>query len=297
MKPVLSLTVQVVLILLGILSLLAFARDGLQFFVLEAHAGDTREPGAVFRDCTDCPEMVVIRAGSFTMGSPEGEEGRTNNEGPQRYVTIAKPFAVGRFEVTFAEWDACVADGGCNGYRPDDNGWGRRGARPVINVSWYDAQAYMQWISTKTGKTYRLLSEAEWEYVARASTITPFYTGETILTDQANYDGTYTYGPARRRGEYRKQTVAVGSFPPNAFGLYDMHGNVWEWCQDAWNNSYDGPGRPDDGRPWLSGNSRLRVLRGGSWGNNPQDLRSATRNYDFPTDRAISVGFRLASTL
>jgi formylglycine-generating enzyme required for sulfatase activity len=130
----------------------------------------------VFKECENCPEMVVVPSGSFTMGSPASEEGRGNEEGPQHSVTLAKPFAVGRFAVTFDEWDACVADGGCNGHRPDDKGWGR-GRQPVINVSWADAKAYVAWLSRKTGKPYRLLSEAEREYVTRAGTTTPFWWG------------------------------------------------------------------------------------------------------------------------
>ena len=137
--------------------------------------------------------MVVVPAGEFMMGSPAGEEGRSDDEGPQRKVTIAKPFAVGKFEVTFAEWDACVAAGGCK-HKPDDQGWGR-GKRPVINVSWDDiTKEYLPWLSRKTGKTYRLLTEAEWEYAARAGTTTPFSTGQTITPEQANFNGNYTYG-------------------------------------------------------------------------------------------------------
>jgi hypothetical protein len=175
--------------------------------------------------------MVVVPAGSFTMGSPPSEEGRSDSEGPQHRVTIARPFAVGKFEVTFAEWDACVAAGGCS-HRPGDQGWGR-GNRPVIDVSWNDiTQQYLPWLSRKTGKTYRLLSEAEWEYAARAGTTTAFSTGRTITPEQANFDGNYTYGGSAK-GVYRSKTVEVGSFPPNAFGLFDMHGNLWEWCRTA----------------------------------------------------------------
>ena len=155
--------------------------------------------GAVFQDAPFA-EMVVVPAGEFIMGSPESEEERYSDEGPQREVTFGQRFAVGRFAVTFEEWDACVADGGCNGYRPDDEGWGR-GRRPVINVSWDDAQAYAAWLSRKTGKTYRLLSEAEWEYVVRAGTTTPFWWGASISLQQANYDGNYTYGSGPK-GEY-----------------------------------------------------------------------------------------------
>ena len=153
-------------------------------------------PIKVFRDCPKCPEMVVVPAGSFMMGSPSSEADRFYLEDPQHRVTIAAPFAVGKYEVSFAEWDACVAAGGCNGYRPDDEGWGR-GQRPAINVSWKDAKAYVAWLSRKTGERYRLLSEAEWEYVARAGTTGPFHFGSTISTDQANYNGYLIYGAGR----------------------------------------------------------------------------------------------------
>ena len=251
-------------------------------------------PGRVFRDCDVCPEMVVVPAGSFMMGSPPGEEGRADSEGPQRKVTIARPFAVGKFEVTFAEWDACVAAGGCK-HNPGDQGWGR-GKRPVIDVSWDDiTKEYLPWLSRKTGKSYRLLSEAEWEYVARAGTTTPFSTGRTITPKQANFAGNYTYGGSAK-GVYRSKTIEVGSFPPNAFGLYDMHGNVWEWVQDCWNGSYTGA--PSDGSAWTTGDCGRRVLRGGSWFLDPQVLRSASRGRLTPDDRGNKGGgFRVGRTL
>ena len=174
------------------------------------------EPGRVFRDCDACPEMVVVPAGSFMMGSPSSEEGRDDDEGPVHRVTIPAAFAVGKYEVTFSEWEACVAGGGCDGHRPGDLGWGR-GQRPVIHVSWKDARSYVGWLSRKTGKQYRLLSEAEWEYSARAGTTGPFHFGSTISTDQANYNGNYgTYGSGRR-GSIGEKTVPVGSFPANGF--------------------------------------------------------------------------------
>lgn len=239
--------------------------------------------------------MVVVPAGSFTMGSPTGEKDRETDGGSQHQVTFAQQFAVGKFSVTFDEWDSCVADGGCNGYRPADQGWGRA-KRPVVNVSWDDAKAYLAWLSRKTGKTYRLLSEAEREYVARAGTTTPFWTGSTISTSEANYDGNYTYGGGSK-GEYRRQTVPVDSFQPNPWGLYQVHGNVWEWTEDCWNNSYDGA--PTDGSAWTGGNCNRRVLRGGSWRNHPRNLRSAFR-FDYSTSDRIdakSLGFRVARTL
>jgi len=249
------------------------------------------DPGETFRDCDACPEMVVIPAGSFRMGSPSGEADRQDDEGPQHNVSI-RAFALASTEVTFAQWDACVSDGGCR-HRPEDEGWGR-GNRPVINVSWNDAQEYVRWLSRKTGEEYRLPSEAEWEYSARAGTTTRFSTGNCITTGQANFNGNY---PANGcpKGQYRRRTVAVGSFSPNAFGLHDMHGNVWEWVQDCWNDSYRGA--PSDGSAWMSGDCGRAVLRGGSWGYNGQDLRSAFR-YRGPRDlRNDFTGFRPARSV
>ena len=192
------------------------------------------EPGTEFRDCAECPAMVAVPAGSYTMGSPAAEAGRHADEG-QRRVTIEEPFAVGVYEVTFAEWDACAAAGGCR-HRPGHGGWGR-GRQPVIDVSWDDAQEYVAWLSSKTGRDYRLPTEAEWEYVARAGTATPFHTGATISTAQANYDGlSAPYGPGVT-GAYRGRPIAAGSLVPNAFGLYDVHGNVAELVADCYDAS------------------------------------------------------------
>ena len=187
------------------------------------------KPKDVFKECDACPQMVVVPPGRFMMGSPETEESHLDPEEPQHLVTFAQPFAVGAFAVTFDEWDACVADGGCDGYRPSDQGWGR-GRRPVINVSWHDAKAYVEWLSRKTGRTYRLLSEAEREYAARAGTATPFWWGSSISTEQANYDGNVVYGGGPN-GEYRQRTLSVESFQPNPCGLYQVHGNVLEWTR------------------------------------------------------------------
>jgi formylglycine-generating enzyme required for sulfatase activity len=195
--------------------------------------------------------------------------------------------------VTFAQWDACVAAGGCGGYRPEDQGWGR-GSHPAINVSWDDARAYVRWLGRRTGKTYRLLSEAEWEYTARAGTTTPFHTGPTIGSDQANYDGSYTYGNGKK-GVYRGKTIQVGSFPANAFGLHDMHGNVWEWVADCYSETY--ASAPADGSASTSGNCSRRVLRGGSWGDEPRNVRSANRLGDRWAPRGGSFGFRISRTL
>jgi formylglycine-generating enzyme required for sulfatase activity len=255
------------------------------------------KPKDVFRECDNCPEMVVAPAGSFTMGSPASELQRSTGEEQVR-VTIAQPFAAGKFAVTFDQWDACVADGGCNGYRPADEGWGR-GNRPVINVNWYHANAYAEWLSRKTGKTYRLLSEAEREYVTRAGTMRPFWWGSSISPNQANYDGSYTYadGP---KGEYRARTVPVDSFEANRWGLLNVHGNVWDWTEDCWNDS--NRGNPGNGSARRTGNCIYRVVRGGSWSLDPQYLRAATRVMglaDHPANglRSLNIGFRLARTV
>ena len=254
----------------------------------------TYNPGDVSKDCDACPEMVVVPAGSFTMGSPPGEEGRADDEGPQHRVTIPRAFAVGKFEVTFAEWDACVAAGGCDGYRPEDEGWGR-GKRPAIDVSWKDTKASIEWLSRRTGETYRLPSEAEWEYAARAGTTTPFHFGATIGPDQANYDGNYAYAGGAK-GVYRKKTVAVGSFPANAFGLHDVHGNVWEWVEDCWRGDYKGAAA--DGGAWTTGGEcGQRVLRGGGWSSKPGSARSAFRGRSTSVNRDSGYGFRVARTL
>ena len=252
------------------------------------------KPKDVFRDCPDCPEMVVVPAGSFTMGSPSNEPERSNNETQVR-VSIVAPFAVGRYAVTFDEWDACVADGGCNGHKPSDQGWGR-GKHPVINVNWNDAKRYTTWLSRKTDKPYRLLSEAEREYITRAATKTPFSWGSSITPKQANYDGSAEpYKGGGSNGEYRKRTVSVDSFEPNAWGLYNVHGNVWEWTEDCWNELNDG--NPGNGRARTAGDCASRVIRGGSWFSAPQNLRSANRARFIADVRLNHQGFRVARTL
>ena len=248
--------------------------------------------GQRFRDCPECPGMVVVPAGTFRMGAPKSEKWSQDNERPVHSVSVPS-FAAGVYELTFAEWDACAASGGCGGHRPKDAGWGR-GRRPAIHVSWDDAQSYVRWLSKKTGKRYRLLSESEWEYAARAGTRTPFHTGSTISTGRANYAGYAVYGSGRE-GVYREKTVPVGSFPANAWGLHDVHGNVWEWVEDCWNENYQGA--PRDGSAWVSGDCSDRVLRGGSWLNEPGVLRSANRNWSGTGNRVINSGFRVARTL
>ena len=251
---------------------------------------ETREAGEVFKDCEHCPEMVVVPSGSFMMGSPPSEEGRRNSEGPRHRVTIGSPFAVGVYEVTFAEWDACVRDEGCGGYSPNDGGWGRE-SRPVIYVSWDDAQSYVRWLSRETGEAYRLLNESEWEYAARAGTETRYWWGDDIGQNRAN-----CHGCGSRWDDNRKtaRTAPVGSFAANAFGLHDVHGNVLEWVQDCWWGSYDDA--LDDGSTWERGDCSRRNRRGGSWLNGPEDLRAALRSWLVTGDRYEHVGFRVART-
>jgi formylglycine-generating enzyme required for sulfatase activity len=246
------------------------------------------KPKDTFKECANCPEMTVVPAGSFTMGSPTSEPGHSIDENPQHTVTIARPFAIGRFEVTFDEWDACAADGGCNGYKPSDEGWGR-GRRPVINVSWDDADAYVAWLSKKTGKSYRLPTGAEYEYATRAGTQTAYPWGDAIGTNNANCHACGSQWDAR-------QTAPVGSFAANGFGLYDMVGNVREWTEDCYHARYIGA--PADGSAWIQGaDCSRRVVKGGSWLLAPLFLRSANR-YWFTTDYRLNyLGFRVARTL
>jgi formylglycine-generating enzyme required for sulfatase activity len=257
---------------------------------------DAGAGGRAVRDCPVCPDLVVLPAGEFMMGSPESERGRNRDEGPQRKVAV-QSFAIGKFEVTFAQWDACAAEGGCK-HKPSDETWGR-GQRPVINVSWQDARQFVAWLSGKTGKAYRLPTEAEWEYAARAITDAsaphpPFSTGATINYKQANYDANFTYGDGKM-GIFRQKTMEVGRFPRNAFGLHDMHGNVWEWVQDCYKDSYHGA--PTDGSAVVQPGCGLRILRGGSWNYFPQLLRSAYRYATAPDVRLDMVGFRVARSL
>ena len=267
--------------------------------------------GTKLRDCDECPELVVVPPGSYMMGSPNSEAKRSSDEGPRHRVTLDLPLAVGVYEVTRGEYSRFVSETGhaagnsCRTYKGGE--WKERSGRhwkkpgfsqtkrhPVVCVNWEDAKAYVRWLSRQTGQTYRLLSESEWEYVARAGTAGPFHTGATISTKQANYDGKHTYGSGRK-GRYRKKTTPVGKFAANAFGLHDVHGNVREWVEDCWNGSYDGA--PLDGSAWVSGNCRQRVLRGGSWLNGPGYLRSAFRYTHTTGYRDFVAGFRVARTL
>jgi formylglycine-generating enzyme required for sulfatase activity len=240
--------------------------------------------------------MVVIPPGSFTMGSPSSEVAREQNEVPRHQVQIAHKLAVGKFAVTFDNWQACVDGGGCQSKpNPADQGWGRS-SRPVINVSWDDAQAYVAWLKRKTGRVYRLLSEAEWEYAARAGTSTPFYTGNCINTNQANYDGNLDYANCgAKTGTSKEKTLPVGSYDANNFGLFDMAGNVWQWVQDCYHASY--VAAPEDGSAWVNGcDMTRRVLRGGSWNSLPRYLRSASRDWDGASNAYDITGFRIART-
>ena len=241
-----------------------------------------------FRDCEECPELVIVPAGSFLMGSPSDEAvGSDPNEGPLHAVTISLPFAAGKYEVTFDEWDYCVRRGGCGGYRPDDKGRGR-GRFPVTNVSWEDASSYVRWLSEETGKKYRLLTESQWEYAARAGTRGPYHFGSRIAQSQASFS--LRIGNPKSRG-----TVPVGSYPANVFGLHDVHGNVWEWVQDCWQESYEGA--LSNGAASGPRNCGVRVLRGGSWANLRKDLRSANRYRNPATLRHVHIGFRVLRVL
>ncbi|MBW4495683.1 MAG: SUMF1/EgtB/PvdO family nonheme iron enzyme [Oscillatoria princeps RMCB-10] len=236
-------------------------------------------------------EMVSIPGGTFGMGSPNSESGRYDTESPQHWVTV-QPFFMGKYAVTQAQWKAVAVLPKVNrDLNPDPSRF--KGAnRPVENVSWDDAMEFCARLSKKTGRDYRLPSEAEWEYACRAGTTTPFHFGETITTDLANYDGNHTYASAPK-GVYRRETTDVGSFPPNTFGLYDMHGNVWEWCADPWHANY--AGAPSDGSVWSSGgneNRRYRLQRGGSWYVYPRNCRAAFRDWVGPDFRIGNIGFR-----
>jgi formylglycine-generating enzyme required for sulfatase activity len=267
--------------------------ETLGVYPLTADKERALRPKDAFKECDACPQMLVAPPGRFMMGSPETEESHLDPEEPQHLVTFAQPFAVGAFAVTFDEWDACVVDGGCDGYRPSDQGWGR-GRRPVINVSWHDAKAYVEWLSRKTGRTYRLLSEAEREYAARAGTATPFWWGSSISTEQANYDGNFVYGGGPN-GEYRQRTLSVESFQPNPWGLYQVHGNVLEWTEDCSNDNYNGA--PSDGSAWISGDCSRRALRGGSWYFSPDFARSAFRVRLYSVNRTSTQSFRVGRTI
>jgi formylglycine-generating enzyme required for sulfatase activity len=245
------------------------------------------QPGQTIKDCDICPELVVLPRGSFMMGSSDTESQRGIDEGPLHRVTINYDLAVGKYEITQGQWKAVMGSNPSNFKDCGDN-------CPVEQVRWNDTQEYIKKLNARSGQKYRLLSEAEWEYAARAGTTTPFHTGQTITTDQANFDGNYTYNGSAK-GIYRAKTVKIGSFTPNAFGLYDMHGNVFEWVQDVYHASYTGA--PENGSVWeREGSEWSHVLRGGSWDKSPWYLRSAGRYRIIPVSPDDGAGFRIAKT-
>lgn len=273
-------------------------------------------PGSVFRDDLSGggrgPEMVVVPSGAFMMGSPANETGRDSDEGPQRRVTIGRNFAVGKYEVTVAEFDAFVRDTGynagtrCRTYEGgswdwrDGKSWGSPGFsqttdHPVTCVDWDAAQAYAGWLSRKTGETYRLLTEAEWEYAARAGTSTPYWWGRSASHEYANYGADSCCSGATSGRDQWRNTSPAGSFPANAFGLHDMHGNVFEWVEDCYTSNY--ASQPSNGAAKTTQDCPIRVFRGGSWGSSPLYLRSAIRGRSTPRLRSFILGFRLARDL
>ncbi len=296
--------------------------QGVTLSVLRAKAEERKRlperVGKVFRDCGECPEMVVVPAGSYLMGSPSTEVGRDDDEGPVHQVVIGEPFAVGVKEVTRGEYmrfvrvtghsagDSCwtYEDGEWKdrgGRNWEDPGFGQMDGHPVVCVNWEDAKGYVEWLSRETGEEYRLLSEAEWEYVARGERETRYW-GEDGQCGYANgadraLKGRYSdwKWEVASCNDGHVHTAPVGSFASNGFGLYDVLGNVWEWVEDCWKESY--AGAPSDGRAWESGNCGRRVLRGGSWSDVPWLLRSASRGRDATGNRYDDFGFRVARTL
>ena len=278
------------------------------FWVLHGCALQPREqwqPMHKFQDLLAkgdlAPKMVVVPAGSFMMGPTPEEPVQLDTEQPRHKVTIKKAYAISQYEITFAEFDRFAE---ATGYRkPSDKGWGEaywgRTNMPVFDVTWQDAQRYVEWLSEQTGERYRLPSEAEWEYAARAGTTTAFSTGDCIHTDQANFHGRYEFGDCPLPDAYRGKAMPVGSFKPNAWGLYDVHGNMFEWTGDCWHPSYDGA--PDDGTAWMNEgddvNCERRVLRGGSWSGRPADIRSANRTHNDANFKSIFIGFRVVREL
>ena len=251
------------------------------------------KPKDSFRECAPvqgkdyCPEMIVVPAGSFTMGSPPTEKGHVDLEEPQHPVTIAKAFAVSKFILTFDEWDTCVAFGECIG-GATDVGWGR-GQQPLINATWDDAQRYVAWLSKMTGKSYRLLTEAEYEYAARAGAQTAYPWGENVGKNNANCNGCGSQWD-------NTKTAPVGSFAANGFGLYDMVGNDMAWVEDCYHPNYIDA--PKDGSAWTSGGDCTRRMdRGGSWHDTPDLIRSAARDRGTGDRRGYDLGFRVARTL
>ena len=282
--------------------------SGAEFYLGKLAAGKT------FRDCPDCPEMTVVKAGLFIIRPPPDETGGNEDADLPTALTISKPFAVGKFEVTRGEFARFVEESGYTSQvscettdkapstdaQGAEQSWRNPGfdqtdRDPVVCVSLWDAQAYVHWLSRKTGRVYRLLSDDEWEYAARAGMDGPFQFGTTISTDQANYDGNHVYGSGAK-GDYRKKTVPVGSFLANPFGLHDVHGNVSEWVEDCWYDDYPGE-RLDSSARTTGGDCTRRVLRGGAWNAAPQDLRFSVRKNGAVATRSDAVGFRVGRTL
>jgi formylglycine-generating enzyme required for sulfatase activity len=269
------------------------------------HAADAPAPGTTFRDCPECPEMVVIPAGAFVMGSPQSESGH-QDEKPQHEVTIPKAFAVSKTEITFAQWDACVDAGKCPS--ASDDGIGREGM-PAINVSWHDARAYVAWLSERTGQRYRLLSEAEWEYAARGGTTTPWFWGtaedswgsrvacEYANThDETSKDAHPMYVWSHHKCEDGHAEVApVGRFKPNPFGLHDMLGNLREWVADCHQEGY--ADAPTNGSVRQVSPCEKQLLRGGGWVDGPSTSRSAYRYAEDGDMRSYQIGVRVARAL
>ena len=250
-----------------------------------------------FRDCDDhCPAVALIPPGEFLMGSEASEEDGKVNEKPRHAVEIAYPFAVGAYEVTLDEWQACVDEGGCSPVPLRRHGESDTGRRPITYVTWHEANAYTEWLSERTGLAYRLPSEAEWEYAARGNTTTPFYSGLAVTSKQANFDGRYDWrvGSALTPNVYMGRTQETGNLEPNDFGLHDVHGNANEWTQDCYVSHYRGA--PADGRPRYTENCTRRVVRSGSWKDKPWDIRSARRRADGPDERSSQLGFRVVRT-
>lgn len=235
---------------------------------------------STFTDCEGCPEMVAIPPGPTMIGALRSEKGSQSDERPAVPVEIRQAFALSAHEITFEQWQQCVDHGGCRGYQPDDEGWGR-GERPVIFVSWDQAQEFAAWLSAKTGRAYRLPTEAEWEYACRAGAVSRYAFGDTASAEQINF------------GRNKGGTVPVGQYPHNAWGLFDMHGNVWEWVEDVWNSGHRG--RPEDQRVRLDGpEPDTRTVRGGSWDDPQHRVTCASRNRKDRDQRENEIGFRVA---
>jgi len=257
------------------------------------------ETGDVFSDCAGCPEMVALPAGSYQRGEPASLRPSNSNEVPEHRVSISR-LAVGRYEVTFDEFDRCRNAGVCT-HNPDDHGMGR-GNRPVVDVNWADAQQYIGWIRQETGEDYRLLSESEWEYAARGNQAYEFPGEDQWSCTRGNiadvaWSAAYNTSPRFTVGcnDHFIQTAPVGTFRMNGFGLFDMAGNVWEWTQDCYNQNYNRV--PTDGSAWLTGQCVSRIIRGGSWSDDISYARSAKRIADFSTYRSSNIGFRIARSL